>query len=168
VSASWVHTAYPQQVRFGSGLVSRLRPVLKEAGSRKALVIGSSRALASPRGRELVGGLGRGAAVTFDQAAEGLPAPAVQAATRLALQEGVDTLVTFGGGSSIDLGKAVAFFLEQQAGTPGTTFADRPAVTHLAVPTTFTGAEGSTHFAMADPTTRAVQVAGSPTLAPAG
>jgi alcohol dehydrogenase class IV len=110
--------------------------------------------------------LGRGAAVTFDQAAVGLPAPAVQAATRLALQEAVDTLITFGGGSSVDLGKAVAFFLDQQAGTPGTTFADRPAVTHVAVPTTFTGAEGSTHFAMSDPATRAVQVAASPTLAP--
>jgi alcohol dehydrogenase class IV len=84
----------------------------------------------------------------------------------MAMTEGVDTLVTFGGGSTIDLGKAVAFFLEQQAGTPGTTFADRPAVTHVAVPTTFAGAEASTHFAMADPSTRAVQVAGSPTLAP--
>lgn len=166
MSTAWFHTAFPQQLRFGEGLAARLRPLLKEAGSRKVLVIGSERALGSPRGRELVGGLGRGASVSFDGAAVGVPAPAVQAATRLALAEGVDTLVTFGGGSTVDLGKAVAFFLEQQAGTPGTTFADRPSVTHVAVPTTFSGAEGSTHFAMADPATRAVQVAGSPTLVP--
>ena len=111
--------------------------------------------------------MGRGAgAVTFDGAEPGVPASVVQAATRMALAESVDTLISFGGGSTIDLGKAVAFFLEQQAGTPGTTFADRPAVVHMAVPTTFTGAEGSVHFAMTDPASRITQVAGSPTLAP--
>jgi alcohol dehydrogenase class IV len=131
------------------------------------LVLGSARALAGPDGQRLVSGLGRAAAaVTFDGVEEGVPASVVQAATRQALSESVDTLISFGGGSTIDLGKAVAFFMEHQAGTPGTSFADRPAVVHVAVPTTFTGAEGSTHFAMTDPASRAAQVAASPTLAP--
>jgi len=167
VSSSWVHTAFPQQVRFGAGLVERLRPLLKETGSRKVLVIGSGRGLSSPAGQKLVAGLGRGVGVvSFDGAEPGVPASVVQAATRMAMGETVDTLISFGGGSTIDLGKAVSFFLEQQAGTPGTTFADRPSVVHVAVPTTFTGAEGSVHFAMTDPSSRIAQVAGSPTLAP--
>ncbi|MEA3216279.1 MAG: maleylacetate reductase [Acidimicrobiia bacterium] len=166
MTASWVHTAYPQQVRFGTGLAERLRPLLKEAGSTKVLLLGSSRAISSELGQKVLAGLGRGVGVAFDQASPGVPASTVQAATRTALSEVVDTVVSFGGGSTVDLGKAIAFFLEQQAGTPGTSFADRPAVTHIAVPTTFTGAEGSTHFAMTDPTARAAQVAESPTLAP--
>jgi alcohol dehydrogenase class IV len=166
MTASWVHTAYPQQVRFGTGLAERIRPLLKESGSRKVLLVGSSRSLTSELGEKVFGGMGRGVAVTFDGAQPGVPAAAVQNAIRAAMSEVVDTVVSFGGGSTVDLGKAVAFFLEQQAGTPGTSFADRPAVIHIAVPTTFTGAEGSTHFAMTDPTTRAAQVAESPTLVP--
>ena len=29
---SWIHTSYPQQLRFGQGAAKRLRPLLKEAG----------------------------------------------------------------------------------------------------------------------------------------
>jgi maleylacetate reductase len=167
MSSSWTHTAFPQQVRFGPGLLERLRPVLKEAGSRKVLVLGSARALSGPLGHKLLSGLGRAVtAATFDGVEAGVPASAVQAATRRAVGESADTLVSFGGGSTIDLAKAVSFFLEHQAGTPGTSFADRPAVHHVAGPTTCSGAAGSTHFAMTDPAGRVAQVAASPTLAP--
>ncbi|MDH4144575.1 MAG: iron-containing alcohol dehydrogenase [Acidimicrobiia bacterium] len=167
MSRSWAHVAYAQQVTVGPGQTERLRPLLKEIGAQRVLVLASERALADERGQQLLTGMGRTVGVTvFDQVGTTVPAASVQAATRSAITEQIDTIVSFGGGSVIDLGKAVTFFVEQQAGTPGTSFTDRPAVTHVAIPTLFTGAAGSTHFAMTDPTGRQVQVAASPTLAP--
>ena len=163
----WVHTAYPQQVRVGGGQIARLRPLLKDTGARSVLVLATPNRAVSEHGQALLGGLGRTVTATlFDRAATGVPASIVQEAVRSALSAQVDTVVSFGGGSTIDLGKAVCFFLEQQAGTPGLQFTDRPAVTHIAVPTTFSTAEGSAHFAMTDPQTRQLQVTGGPTLAP--
>ena len=116
----WVHTAYPQQVRVGGGQIERLRPLLKDIGTRRVLVLGSARGFASPLGKALLSGLGRGVIPSvFADAAPGVPASAVQTAVRLALTDQIDTVVSFGGGSTVDLGKAVCFFLEQQAGTPG-------------------------------------------------
>ena len=165
MSRTWSHTAFAQKIEVGPGLSQRLRPLLKDAGSRRVLVVASPRGLTSDAGLALVGGLGRTVAVfAFDGARPGVPADSVQAATKLALSESVDTIVTFGGGATIDLGKAVVFFAEQQAGTPGVSFDDRPKVTHLAVPTTFTVAAGSSHFAMTSG--RQMQVAATATLQP--
>ena len=71
-----------------------------------------------------------------------------------ARRDAVDAVVSFGGGSCADLGKAVCFFTEQEAGTPGASFADRPALPHVAIPTTYSGAELTPFFGMTDPATR--------------
>lgn len=167
VERQWVHTAYPQQVRVGGGQVARLRPLLKDTGARSVMVLATPNRAVSEMAQALLGGLGRTVtAILFDRAAAGVPAPIVQEAVRAASLAQIDTVISFGGGSTIDLGKAVCFFLEQQAGTPGLLFTDRPVVTHIAVPTTFSTAEGSAHFAMTDPQTRQLHVTGGPTLAP--
>lgn len=158
----WTHTAHPQQLRFGRGAAQRLRPVLKEVGSRRTLVVSSP----SVDAGEVVAGLGRSVVATFADARPHVPVPTVRAAVQLARSENVDTIVSVGGGSVIDLAKAVLFFLEQEAGTPGVTFADRPLLTHVAVPTTLAGAEASDRFAMTDPAARHKQEASSPTLVP--
>jgi alcohol dehydrogenase len=167
VSQRWLHVSVPQQVSYGAGQAERLRPLLKEAGVRRTLVVGTARGLASPSGQKLLGGLGRTVeqtVFTLEREGGALPAEAVQAASRQAHATGVDSIVAFGSGAVVDLAKAVTFFLEQQAGTPGTSFADSPAVTQVAVPTTFCVAVGSTHFAMT--AGRQVHVGASPTLAP--
>src|SRR5204862_1557582 len=109
---------------------------------------------------------GRARASTFDGAKAHVPTSAVQAAVRQATSDGVDAVVSFGGGSCADLGKAVCFFIEQQAGTPGASFSDRPALPHIAIPTTYSGAELTPFFGMTDEHARRKSGSGGPTIAP--
>ncbi|MPY94267.1 MAG: iron-containing alcohol dehydrogenase, partial [Acidimicrobiia bacterium] len=118
------------------------------------------------RGPGPLGGAGRAVVGTFDEVGVGVPATAAQALGRRVLAEAVDGIVSVGGGSVIDLVKAVTFFVEQQQGTPGLSVTDKPALVHVAVPTTLVGAAGSNHFAMTDGSARAAHVAASPTLMP--
>lgn len=159
---TWTHTGYAQQVQFGAARAARLRPLLKDSGSRRTMVITSPSVAAS----SVIEGLGRSVVVTFDRAQPHVPVPTVRAAVDAARSGSIDTIVSIGGGSVIDLAKAVLFFLEQEGGTPGVTFADRPLFVHVAVPTTLAGAEGVPTFAMTDPAARHKQQATSPTLVP--
>jgi len=166
VSGHWSVAAPPQRLSVGPGQLDRLRPLLKTTGAQRLLVVGSPRGLGSAAGQALVGGAGRAVVGTFDEVGVGVPATAAQALGRRVLAEAVDGIVSFGGGSVVDLVKAVTFFVEQQHGTPGLTVTDTPALVHVAVPTTFVGAAGSSHFAMTDGSARAAHVAASPTLVP--
>src|SRR5690606_18981635 len=105
-------------------------------------------------------------AATFAGAAPMVPVAAVQAAMAEARAAGVDGVVSFGGGAAIDVAKAVAFFTEHEAGTPGASHLDRPALPHLAVPTTYAGAAESATFAMTANRARASTDAGGPTVMP--
>jgi alcohol dehydrogenase class IV len=96
-----------------------------------------------------------------------VPATTVQEVVATARQEGVDALVSVGGGAAVDTAKATAFFLEHEAGTPGVGFADRPALAHLTVPTTHVGAAWSRWFSLIDPHGGRSQLAEGPTTAPA-
>ena len=117
-------------------------------------------------GARLVKAMGSALASTFAGVTSHAPAPVVQAAVMQARRDGVDAIVSFGGGSCADTGKAINFFAEQEAGTPGASWADRPALPHIAVPTTYSGAELTPFFGMTDPHTRQKQGAGGPTCAP--
>ncbi len=110
--------------------------------------------------------LGRALADTFAGVDPHLPADAVREAFAAAQGAGVDGVVTMGGGSVVECGKAVAFFVEQQAGTPGQSVLDRPAVVHVAVPTTYTPAVLTGAFTMTDPHTRTKAMTGTFTSAP--
>ncbi len=166
MTGRWSLTALAQQVTLGPGQVARLRPLLKATGAQRLLVVASPRALASDAGKALLAGAGRSIVGTFDEVGVGVPASAAQALGRRVLSEAADGLISLGGSSTIDLVKAVTFFVEQQAGTPGVTFTDKPALVHVAVPTTLTGAVGSPHFAMTDGSARAAHVASASTLVP--
>jgi maleylacetate reductase len=166
VPRSWTHTGYTQQIVFGTGAVRRIPDVLKAVGVRRPMLVTTEGRLASDDGRQIVRVLGRSLASTFDGVQSHVPAPQVERAVRQALGEGVDAIVSFGGGSCADLGKAVCFFVEQQAGTPGASFVDRPALPHISVPTTYSGAELTPYFGMTDPSTHTKTGAGGPTIAP--
>ena len=122
--------------------------------------------LASPDGERVVRLLGRNLETTFAEVESHVPVPLVQQAVLQARRDAVDVVVSFGGGSCADLGKAVCFFLEQEAGMPGATHLDRPVLPHVSIPTTYSGAELTPFFGMTDPATRQKQGAGGPTSAP--
>ena len=163
---TWTHTALAQQIVFGAGALGRLPNLLNVLGMRSVLLVTTAGRAASDDGQRVIRGIGRSLTSTFDRVESHVPVPLVQEALRQARRDGVDGIVSFGGGSCADLGKAVAFFTEQEQGVPATTFADRPVLPHVAIPTTYSGAELTPVFGMTDPSTRQKQGAGGPTSAP--
>jgi maleylacetate reductase len=163
---SWTHTSGAQRIHFGIDAMDRVAEVVKEVNGRRVLLITTAGRRESPAGERLISRLGRLLVSVFSEARSHVPTTAVQAALRQAGADGVDCLVSFGGGSCSDLGKAVCFFTEQHAGLPGTSYLDRPALPHIAIPTTYSGAELTGVFGMTDEATRRKQGAGGPTTAP--
>ncbi len=164
--SAWTHTGYAQRVVFGPGAVAQLPEVLRATGARRWLLVTTPGRLASPDGERVAGLVGRGLASTFAETRSHVPTTIVESAVRQARRDGIDGVVSFGGGSCCDLGKAVCFFLEQESGTPGASYVDRPAVAHVAVPTTYSGAELTPFFGMTDEAARAKSGGGGPTIAP--
>jgi maleylacetate reductase len=130
------------------------------------LLVTTAGRAASTDGAEIVKALGRNLASTFADVESHVPTTLVRQAVLQARADDIDLVVSFGGGSCADLGKAVGFFMEQEAGAPGSTHLDRPLVPHVAIPTTYSGAELTPFFGMTDPGTRQKQGAGGPTTAP--
>lgn len=162
----WMHTGYTQRLHFGEGVLALLGEVVKELGARRVLLVTTEGRLASDDGQRLVRHLGRSLVSTYAGVTAHLPTTEVEAAVRQARRDGVDGIVSFGGGSCMDLGKAVVYFTEQHAGTPGASYADRPALPHVSIPTTYSGAELTMFFGMTDERTRTKTGGGGPTCAP--
>src|SRR3954452_14832593 len=165
-AARWTHTGFPQRIHFGPGAVEVIGEVVKEVGGRRGMLVTTPGRLASDDGAGLVRRLGRTLASTFNGVRSHVPTTAVQAAVGQATDDAVDLVVSFGGGSSADLGKAVCFFMEQQSGMPGSSYLDRPAIPHVSIPTTYSGAELTPFFGMTDMNSRRKSGSGGPTIAP--
>ena len=112
------------------------------------------------------GPLGNALTSTFAEVTSHVPVPLVQKAVQQARRDGVEAVVSFGGGSCADLGKAVCFFTEQEAGTPARRTPTVAALPHIAMPTTYSGAELTPFFGMTDRRTRQKTGGGGPTTAP--
>ena len=166
MTGGWTHTALAQRIVFGSGTLDQVATVVKDTGARGVMLVTTAGRLESDDGRRLVRFLGRALTSTFAEVRSHVPTTAVQAAARQARRDAVDGIVSFGGGSCADLGKAVCFFLEQESGTPGASYIDRPALPHVAIPTTYSGAELTPFFGMTDEHTGQKTGAGGPTIAP--
>ena len=144
--------AVPRRVLFGPGRADELPELLPTLGRRVLLCTGGD----PSRHRHLLGGVDPVAVVavprepTVDQ---------VRIATGDARTAGVDVVVAIGGGSVLDLGKAVAVLLGNGTdpldhlevvgrGVP----VERPAVPYVAVPTTAgTGAEATANAVLGSP-----------------
>jgi maleylacetate reductase len=162
----WTHTALAQQIVFGPGTLEHLRALVKVTGARQALLVTTAGRLASAEGAQVESILGRSLASTFTEVAPHVPVPVVRHAVVQARRDGIDLVISFGGGSCADLAKAVCFFLEQEAGMAGASHLDRPLVPHISIPTTYSGAEVTPFFGMTDPATGQKQGAGGATSAP--
>jgi maleylacetate reductase len=165
---AFTHTGYAQRIHFGPGSLDAVDDVVKQTGARRVLIVSTEGRLASEAGKRLVQRLGRAVAGVFAGVTSHVPATAVQAAVGEARNAQIDGLVSFGGGSCADLGKAVCWFLEREAGTPGASYVDRPVVAHVSVPTTYSGAELTPFFGMTDPVAGRKTGGGGPTIAPLG
>lgn len=161
----WTHTAYTQRIHFGAAVVDTAGDVCRELGMRRVLLVTTAGRASSEGGERLVRHLGRLLTSTFADVRRHVPTAAVQAALAQAGDDGVDGLVSFGGGSCADLAKAVCFFVEQ-GGAPGTSYVDRPLLPHVAVPTTYSGAELTPFFGITEEATGRKSGAGGPTTAP--
>ena len=164
--SEWTHTGYAQQIVFGAGSLRRLPELLRAIGAQQVLLVTTAGRHESPDGQAVVGALGSSLRSVFAEVESHVPAPLVQQAVQQSRRDGVDTVVSFGGGSCADLAKAIVFFTEQAAGIPSTSWTDRPALPHIAIPTTYSGAELTPFFGMTDPATHTKSGAGGPTLAP--
>jgi maleylacetate reductase len=164
--SSWVHVASAQKLVLGAGVLADVPELVKEAGGRRVLLVTTKRRLETDAGGYLARRLGRLVVATFDDVTSHVPLPLVQRAVRVARDAEVDAIVSFGGGSCNDLGKAISFFTEQATGHPATSHLDRPMLPHVAVPTTWSGAELTPFFGMTDPATGRKSGSGSPTCAP--
>lgn len=161
-----VHTGYAQRVVFGPQAIDDVALTVKAVGARRVLVVTTEGRAASEAGQRLVAKLGRVVVGVFTGATAHVPTAVVEEAVRAARAARIDGVVSFGGGSCSDLGKAVCWFLEREAGTPGSSFIDRPAVAHVSIPTTYSGAELTPFFGMTDVTARRKSGGGGPTTAP--
>lgn len=165
---SWAHTSYAQRIHFGAGVVDAIAGVCDELRLRRVLVVTTAGRRSSPDGERLLQTLGARAAAVFDGVRSHVPTSAVDAAVAMAGATRPDGVVSFGGGSCADLGKAVCWWAEQAvASDEVATYADRPTLPHVAVPTTYSGAELTPFFGITDEMTRRKSGGGGPTIAPA-
>src|SRR5580765_7558538 len=162
----WTHTGFAQQLVFGPGAIKRLPELLRSLGLRRVLLVTTQGRHDSDDGARVRSAIGSALTSTFADVESHVPVPLVQRAVQQARRDAVDAVVSFGGGSCADMGKAVCFFTEQESGTPGASFADRPALPHIAIPTTYSGAELTGGFGMTDPAARQKTGAGGPTITP--
>jgi alcohol dehydrogenase class IV len=162
----WVHTSAAQQIRFGAGAAREIGRVVRDLGGRRVLLVTTAGRLETDDGRRIVQALGSALISTYAGVRSHVPTDVVEESLRQSRRDGVDTVVSFGGGSCADLGKAVCYFTEQEQGTPGSSHLDRPALLHVSIPTTYSGAALTGFFAMTDPRTRRAAGARGPTVAP--
>jgi maleylacetate reductase len=163
----WTHVSYAQHLRFGCRAVEDAGRMIEELGARRVMLISSPRGRDSGAGRSLAHSLGAALVSVFDGARAHVPESAVRNAHERLRSERIDAVVSLGGGSCSDLGKAVCYFAEQASGEPGKSCFDRPAIAHVVVPTTYSGAEVTPFFGMTDETARRKSGFASPTIAPA-
>jgi len=137
---------YLTQIEFGPGAVRDLPQVLQELCVRRPLVISDRGLVALGIVERVVGPLGT--AAIFDGTPQNPTEAAVEAALELYRNEAADGIVAVGGGSPMDLAKAVALLathpgpLRQYAAIFGGVGRIGPTAPVVAVPTTAgTGSE---------------------------
>lgn len=137
------HNVLPTcRVVWGTGAVTCLADEARLAGMSRVLLL-TTQSLS--REQSLLASveetLGPLLAEHFDQVTAHVPTESVKAAMARCRARQVDGLITFGGGSVIDTGKAVVAELVRDG---------NPRIRHLALPTTLSGAEFSHFYGVTD------------------
>ena len=139
---------WPGRIIFGVGAARRLAEIVGRVGGSRAMVICGSTVARSDLLSKVRFGLGDKLAVVFAEATAHTPIEMVQRGLGIYRDSGADVLVTVGGGSAIDAGKAIAVMLATGGDltryairyAPGGEMERHPlptrTVPHIAVPTT--------------------------------
>ncbi|HEY7817670.1 MAG TPA: iron-containing alcohol dehydrogenase [Vicinamibacteria bacterium] len=154
---------------FGRGEVERLGELALAEGFRRTLFVADRGLMATPHAERAIGFL-RGAGIevgVFTDFSENPDTEMMERGRAFAAPIGVDSLVGFGGGSSMDTAKGVSFLL-----TNGGTMADyrgfgkarTPLLPMLGVPTTAgTGSEAQSYALVSDAKTHEKMACGDET-----
>src|SRR5580658_4102572 len=102
---------WPGRIVSGVGAVSRLAEIVGRLGASRAMVICGSTVMRTEMLHKVKGGLGDKLGVVFAEAASHTPIEMVKRGVDCFRNSGTDVLVTVGGGSTIDAGKAIAIML---------------------------------------------------------
>lgn len=170
MTGPFVHEATAQRLVFGSGRVSEVPAEVERLGRSRPLVLCSwRRQRYSGELRSLVGALPD--VRVFVGVEAHVPRSAVDAAWADAREHRADAVVSFGGGSAIDLGKALAYLAAYgesalDEGRPAHPLAE-PPVAHLTVPTTYSGSEATARLGVTDRAREEKRGAGGPGVLPA-
>ncbi|MDP3639751.1 MAG: phosphonoacetaldehyde reductase [Nanoarchaeota archaeon] len=143
-----------QQAYFGLGVLQKIKEVLdKENPSRIFLVCGKSSYLASSAQKELTPLLERYAVIPFNDFSPNPKIEDIKKGIFCHNQEPADITLAIGGGSTIDMAKAITL-LAEQTGEPETYICkkDQSIIPKsrkiIAVPTTAGAGSEATHFAV--------------------
>jgi maleylacetate reductase len=117
------YEARPVRVVFGPGRITEVGAEADRLGLRRLMVIADA---AAPGGEALVDALADRLALRWDEIAQHVPVDIAERARKAAAADGVDGLISLGGGSATGLAKAIAL----DTGLP-----------IIAVPTTYAGSE---------------------------
>ncbi len=132
-----------RRIRYGPGSAAGLADALDRAGVSRAIVLCTASLV---RESTLLARVEHYAGDRIAGRVGNLPAHVPQAAVRRAADEaaaaGADGLVSLGGGSVIDAGKAVAAAIADALGA---------CPPHIALPTTLGGAELAGHYGVTEP-----------------
>ncbi|WP_377805798.1 maleylacetate reductase [Azospirillum sp. A29] len=120
----FVYNGLPIRVIFGDGTLARLPEEVERLDRKRVLIL--STAQQRDQAERLAELLGKRAAGVHPAAVMHTPVAVTEKALARVTAEGIDGVVSLGGGSAIGLGKAIAV---------------RTGLPHLAVPTTYAGSE---------------------------
>jgi alcohol dehydrogenase class IV len=139
---------WPGRIVFGAGAVGRLAELVERVGGRRALVLCGTTVAGGEMLTKVKAGLGETLAAVFPEVQSHTPIEMVARALDQFRSSGADVIVTVGGGSAIDAGKAIAVMLATGGDllpyairyAPGGEMECQPlparTVPHIAVPTT--------------------------------
>lgn len=121
---SFTFNSYSQKVLFGNGVLARLDEEVAALGASRTLVLSTPNQ--AQEAERVVEQLGPRAAGLFAGAVMHVPVETARQAIEAAAQRGADSIVAFGGGSTIGLAKAIAL---------------ESPLPIIAIPTTYAGSE---------------------------
>jgi maleylacetate reductase len=124
MSMDFSYAGSPARIVFGEGRGETVAEWIKKAGCRRALVLSTPHQ--KPDAETLARKIGPLAVGVFAGAVMHTPVEVTEAAMTAVLETGADCVVSFGGGSTTGLGKAIAY---------------RTDLLQIVVPTTYAGSE---------------------------